>query len=127
MLIWVTGVCGMPFWVYLAAFVYPGMSLAMLRSFAEHRASPEANERTAIVENATILGPLFLFNNLHVAHHMRGGLPWYRLPTFYRLNRAALIELNGGLVYNSYLEVARRYLLKPHDSPLHPAWSSPAA
>ena len=126
-LIWVTGVCGMPFWVYLAAFVYPGMSLAMLRSFAEHRASPEANERTAIVENATILGPLFLFNNLHVAHHMRGGLPWYRLPTFYRLNRAALIELNGGLVYNSYLEVARRYLLKPHDSPLHPAWSSPAA
>ena len=121
-LIWVIGVCGMPFWVYVAAFVYPGMSLAMVRSFAEHRASPEANERTAIVENAKILGPLFLFNNLHAAHHLRGGLPWYRIPTFYRLNRAALIERNGGLVYNSYLEVARRYLLKPHDSPLHPEW-----
>jgi len=121
-LIWAVGVCGMPFWVYLAAFVYPGMSLAMVRSFAEHRASPEANERTAIVENAKILGPLFLFNNLHAAHHLRGGLPWYQIPTFYRLNRAALIERNGGLVYNSYLEVARRYLFKPHDSPLHPEW-----
>ena len=65
---------------------------------------------------------IFLFNNLHAAHHLRGGLPWYRIPTFYRLNRAALIEHNGGLVYNSYLEVARRYLLKPHDSPLHPEW-----
>ena len=86
------------------------------------RTSSEANERTAIVENAKILGPLFLFNNLHAAHHLRGGLPWYQIPTFYRLNRAALIEHNGGLVYNSYLEVARRYLLKPHDSPLHPEW-----
>jgi fatty acid desaturase len=99
------------------------MSLAMVRSFAEHRASSEANERTAIVENAKILGPLFLFNNLHAAHHLRGGLPWYQIPTFYRLNRAALIERNGGLVYNSYVEVARRYLLKPHDGPLHPEWS----
>ena len=121
-MIWVIGVCGMPLWVYVAAFVYPGMSLAMVRSFAEHRAAGEANERTAIVENAKILGPLFLFNNLHVAHHMRGGLPWYQIPTFYRLNRAALIERNGGLVYNSYVEVARRYLLKSHDSPLHPDW-----
>jgi fatty acid desaturase len=74
------------------------------------------------VENATILGPLFLFNNLHVAHHLRGGLPWYQIPTFYRLNRAALIERNGGLVYDSYLDVARRYLLTPHDSPVHPDW-----
>jgi fatty acid desaturase len=126
-LLWVIGVCGMPFWLYLAAFVYPGMSLAMVRSFAEHRAAPDAKERTAIVENAHILGPLFLFNNLHVAHHMRGGLPWYQLPTFYRLNRAALIERNGGLVYNSYFDVARRYLLKPHDGSVHPDWSARTA
>ena len=119
-LIWVVGVCGMPLWVYLAAFVYPGMSLAMVRSFAEHRAAPKPEKRTAIVENARILGPLFLFNNLHVAHHLRGGLPWYQIPTFYRLNRAALIERNGGLVYRSYFDVARRYLLTPHDRPVHP-------
>ena len=99
----------------------------MVRSFAEHRASPEPEKRTAIVENARILGPLFLFNNLHVAHHLRGGLPWYQIPTFYRLNRAALIERNGGLVYDSYFDVARRYLLTPHDRPVHPDWSGRAA
>ncbi len=34
--------------------------------------------------------------------------------------RDALIEINGGLVYDGYLDVARRFLLKPHDAPRHP-------
>jgi len=86
------------------------------------------NDRAgAIVENALILGPLFLFNNLHAAHHLRHRLPWYRLPKFYRLNRAALIERNGGLVYQGYFDVARRYLLRRHDSPVHPGWDRRAA
>ena len=126
-LAWVIGVCGMPLWIYVAAFVYPGMSLAMVRSFAEHRAAAEPERRTAIVENAKILGPLFLYNNLHVAHHLRGGLPWYQIPAFYRLNRAALIRLNGGLVYDSYFDVARRFGLKPHDRRVHPDWTGRAA
>ena len=126
-LIWVIAICHMPFWVYLACFVYPGASLAMVRSFAEHRAVPEAERRTAIVENAWILGPLFLFNNLHAAHHLRHRLPWYQLPKFYRLNRAALIKRNGGLVYRGYFDVARRYLWRPHDSPVHPGWDRSTA
>jgi fatty acid desaturase len=126
-LMWVVGVCGVPLWFYCAAFVYPGMSLALVRSFAEHRAAPHAKERTAIVENARILGLLFLYNNLHVAHHLRGGLPWYQLPKFYRLNRAALIQRNGGLLYDSYFDVARRYLLTPHDRLIHPDWRGPTA
>jgi fatty acid desaturase len=126
-LIWVVAVCRMPLWMYLACFVYPGASLAMVRSFVEHRAAPEAQRRTAIVENAWILGPLFLFNNLHAAHHLRSRVPWYELPKFYRLNRAMLIERNGGLVYDGYFDVARRYLMKPHDSPIHPGWDERAA
>ncbi len=43
-LIWIIGVCGMPVWVYVACFVYPGMSLAMVRSFAEHRSAARAGE-----------------------------------------------------------------------------------
>jgi len=121
-LLWVMFVCRMPLWLYIAAFVYPGMSLAMVRSFAEHRAAPEAERRTAIVEDARVLGLLFLNNNLHVAHHLRGYIPWYRLPKFYRLNREALIERNGGLLYRSYFDVARRYLFKPHDQSVHPSW-----
>jgi fatty acid desaturase len=126
-IIWVSVVCGMPFWIYVACFVYPGAGLAMVRSFAEHRAVPEAERRTAIVENAWILGPLFLFNNLHAAHHLRHRLPWYQIPKFYRLNRATLIERNGGLVYRGYFDVARRYLIKSHDSPIHPGWDQRAA
>jgi len=126
-LIWVMLVCRMPLWLYVAAFVYPGMSLAMVRSFAEHRTAEEAERRTAIVEDARVLGLLFLFNNLHVAHHLRGFIPWYLLPKFYRLNREALIERNGGLVYRSYFDVARRYLFKPHDQSVHPGWVRDAA
>ena len=126
-LVWVLGVCRMPFWIYFACFIYPGMSLALVRSFAEHRAAPDAEKRTAIVEGSWILGPLFLFNNLHVAHHLRGGIPWYQLPRFYRLNREALIEQNGGLVYAGYFDVARRYFLRAHDAPLHPSLFRPAA
>ena len=126
-LIWLIAICRMPLWIYVACFVYPGASLAMVRSFAEHRAVPEPEQRTAIVESALILGLLFLFNNLHAAHHLRHRAPWYQLPKFYRLNRAMLIERNGGLVYRGYFDVARRYLLRPHDSPVHPGWDRRAA
>ncbi len=125
-LVWVIGVCRMPLWLYVAAFVYPGMSLAMVRSFAEHRAAGEPEKRTAIVENAPVLGLLFLNNNLHVAHHLRGGLPWYQIPAFYRLNREALIQRNGGLVYDGYLDVFRRYGHTPHDRLVHPDWTGRA-
>jgi fatty acid desaturase len=110
----------MPLLTYLFCFAYAGTSLAMVRSFAEHRAESVVERRTAIVEKSWILGPLFLFNNLHVAHHMRHTMPWYALPRWYRINRAALIERNGGLVYDSYIDVVRRYFLRPHDQALHP-------
>ncbi len=119
-LVWVIGVCRMPFWTYLLCFAYPGTSLALVRSYAEHRAAEPEEERTAIVENSRVFGLLFLFNNLHVAHHLRPALAWYRLPELYRLNRAAFLERNGGLLYNSYFDVWRRYWRSPHDRLVHP-------
>jgi fatty acid desaturase len=117
---WLTAICDMSLTFYLAAIVYPGTALLLVRSFAEHRAAPTIGERIAIVENAAILGPLFLFNNLHAAHHERPDIPWYALPRWYRANRARLIRANGGLVYDGYGEVVRRFLLAPHDTPVHP-------
>ena len=32
----------------------------------------------AIVEGSWILGPLFLFNNLHALHHEDPAMPWYQ-------------------------------------------------
>ena len=121
------GVCGMPLQLYVWAFVYAGTALALVRSFAEHRAETQVERRTAIVEDSWLLGPLFLFNNLHVVHHLRPSLPWWKIPRWYRLNRAAVIARNGGLVYRSYFEVARLYLFKPHDAAVHPSERAAAA
>ena len=119
-LYWLIAICDMSVGFYLAAIVYPGTALLLVRSFVEHRAAPGVRERIAIVENAWILGPLFLFNNLHAAHHERPDLAWYELPRWYRANRERLIRANGGLVYDGYGEVARRFLLRAHDTPVHP-------
>lgn len=120
-LTWVLAVCDMPLWLYLAGFVYGGGSLTRLRSFAEHRYAHRHEERTAIVENGGLLGLLYLNNNLHVLHHLRPGLAWYRLPALYRREREALVARNGGLVYRGYGDVVRRYFSRMHDDPLHPA------
>ena len=119
-LAWVVGVCGISLPFYLLGIVYPGTAVLLLRSFAEHRANEGVFERTAVVENSWFFGPLFLFNNLHAAHHERPLMPWYDLPGWYRANRARLLAANGGLVYDGYCEVARRYLFTPHDAAVHP-------
>ena len=124
---WVFGVCGIGPAFYLLAVVYPSTSLLLLRSFAEHRAAEGVGERTAIVENAPVLGFLFLYNNLHAAHHERPLVPWYGLPRLYRAQRDRLVEANRGLVYDGYLDVARRFLFVPHDAALHPTHRDAAA
>jgi fatty acid desaturase len=126
-LVWVCGVCHMSFWMYLLCFVVPSRSLTSIRSFAEHRAAPRQAERTAIVENAPILGLLFLYNNLHVVHHEEPSLPWYCIPAYYREHRAALVAANGGLVYDGYADLVWRYLLTPHHAGPHPGCEAPRA
>ena len=124
---WVHTVCGLSLPFYFFAIVYPGTSLLLVRSFAEHRAANGIAERTAIVENAPVFGLLFLYNNLHAAHHAEPMMPWYEIPAWYRVNRARLLEENGGLVYDGYLDVARRYFLRRHDRPEHPTNRAPYA
>jgi fatty acid desaturase len=125
-LAWLVLVCGINPLVYFALIVYPATSLMLVRSFAEHRAESEVDERTAIVENAPIFGLLFLYNNLHVVHHENPMMPWYEIPAWYRANRDRIVAENGGLVYNSYFEIARRYFLTEHDTQIHPYGRAPA-
>ncbi len=117
---WLSLVCGMSLWLYIAGFVIPGTSLMLIRSFAEHRAESAVSRRTAIVEAYGPLALLFLFNNLHAAHHARPAIPWYRLPGFYRANRAAFVGAERGPFYAGYRDVFRRFLLRAHDKPIHP-------
>ncbi|HVO47050.1 MAG TPA: fatty acid desaturase [Steroidobacteraceae bacterium] len=118
--IWLKGVCGIPLWIYFLTMVVPANSIQLIRSFAEHRANADVPARIAIVENSWILGPIFLFNNLHSLHHESPGIPWYQCSARYREQRERLVALNGGLVYSSYFEVARRFLFRPHHVLAHP-------
>jgi fatty acid desaturase len=124
-LVWVVGVCGMPAWLYVIGLVFPATALMLIRSFAEHRAAAAVQHRTAIVEGYGPLSLLFLFNNLHAAHHERPALEWYRLPAYYRANRPRLLAANGGLLYHGYQDVFRRFLFRPHDEIAHPLGRAP--
>ena len=124
-ILWIRLVCGMPLWIYVVAMVIPANGILLIRSFAEHRARPEVRRRVALVEGSWLLGPLFLFNNLHALHHEAPAIPWYQYNARYARERERLIAENGGLVYRTYFEVARRYLFRPHDVLRHPSGRVP--
>ncbi|MBP5855736.1 fatty acid desaturase [Marivibrio halodurans] len=117
---WVVAICGMPFWLYLVGIVYPGLSLGLMRSYVEHRPGPDQDSRCAIVEGGPLTRLLFLNNNFHLVHHVRPGLPWYRIPAVYRADKAGWLARNGGYRYRGYWDVIGRHLLWAKDSPLHP-------
>jgi fatty acid desaturase len=106
--------CAIPVWAYVLLFVYPGLSLTLLRSFAEHIASSDPSSRTVTVEAGPFLSLLFLNNNLHALHHANPALPWYAL------SRLARQSPQPTLRYGGYREIARRFLLRPIHAPVHP-------
>ena len=112
--------CGIPLLEYMLLFVYPGMSLTLLRSFLEHQADPLPAHRTAIVQSHTFLSLLFLNNNLHALHHEQPGLAWYQLPSVWRADRRDILQRNGGYYYSGYLSLFKQYLFKPKAHPRHP-------
>jgi fatty acid desaturase len=116
----ISGVCRMPWWQYCLLVAYPGLSLGLLRAFTEHRAAEDSHERTASVESNVLFGMLYLYNNLHVAHHLKPTMPWYDIPEYYRTNRAELLKGNGHFVYRGYAELAKRWMFVPVFSPVHP-------
>ena len=119
--LWLLLTPGMDFWTYAVA-AYAAYGILKIRTFLEHRAHEKARGRTVIVEDRGPLALLFLNNNLHVVHHARPGVPWYRLPDLYRTRRAEWLRRNEGYLYRSYAEVFRRHLLTPKDPVPHPLW-----
>jgi fatty acid desaturase len=103
---------GMPFWQYYLLIAYPGISLALVRSYCEHQAAEAVDHRTIIVEASPFWSLLFLNNNLHVAHHARPALAWYKVPAFYRAERDRLIAQNNGYLMKGYGEIFGRFFLK---------------
>lgn len=111
---------GMPLWKYILLIAYPGISLALVRSFCEHQAAESVAHRTIAVEASPFWSLLFLNNNLHVAHHDRPALAWYRLPAYYRAERARLIAGNNHYLMRGYGEIFRRFFLRPKEPVPYP-------
>ncbi len=120
MLLLVTKVFDISVVQYLVVFVYPGLVFGMMRGFTEHRWGERPGERTAVVESNWVFGLLFLWNNLHVVHHVFPTLPWWKVPRVWRQHRERIQAHNGGFVFRGYGEIARRWLVTPNFIPIHP-------
>jgi len=119
--VWLVAVCDVPLWQYGLLYVYPGLSLTLLRSFAEHRTAADQAHRTAIIEGDPLTRLLFLNLNFHAVHHDQPGLAWYALPAAYARDRNAILARNGGYRISGYFRLLRENFLAPRDHPVHPA------
>ena len=115
----VVAVMGVPLWQYLLGATYLGTALTLMRSYCEHR-WVEGATRSAVVRSGRFFSMLYLYNNLHHVHHADPGVPWYRLSA-HAENTGGYEEARAGAgLYRGYLELARRFLLRPFDHPVHP-------
>ncbi len=115
----VVAVMGVPLWQYLLGATYLGTALTLMRSFCEHR-WVEGATRSAVVRSGRFFSMLYLYNNLHHVHHADPGVPWYRLSA-HAENTGGCEEARAGAgLYRGYLELARRFLVRPFDHPVHP-------
>lgn len=108
---WLIAIAHMPLWKYVLAFVYPGTSLTLLRSFAEHRADALPARRTTVVEAGLFFRLLFLNNNFHVAHHAAPKAPWFELPRIWAAQRAEFVRQAPDLVHPGYGALVRERLI----------------
>jgi fatty acid desaturase len=111
--------CEMPVWQYVLLIAYPGISLALVRSYCEHQAAEDIGHRTIIVECSLFWSLLFLNNNLHLPHHEKPKLAWYKLPEYYRQEGTRLIDQNNGYLM-SYAEIFRRYFFHAKEPIAYP-------
>ncbi|KPP86048.1 MAG: Fatty acid desaturase [Rhodobacteraceae bacterium HLUCCO07] len=121
---WMVRFGQMPVWAWLVS-TYAALSILKIRTFLEHRAHETVPGRTVIIEDRGLLALLFLNNNLHVVHHSRPGVPWYRLWSVYQDEREAFRTANDHYHYRSYGEVFRRYFFRSKDPVPHPLWKRP--
>lgn len=108
---------GLALWVYVAGVSWGGGALALLRSFAEHRAV-NGGTRSAVVRSGWFFSLLYLNNNLHHTHHAQPWVPWFALPTAHIALGGDRAAADGAGLYRGYHEIAWRYLVRPLDRPV---------
>ncbi|WP_248739168.1 fatty acid desaturase [Pseudomonas sp. MWU12-2029] len=120
MLVFIACYSVLPVWHYLLLISIPALSIAMVRSYYEHRPHTQPEQRTVLNEAGWPWRWLFLNLNFHLVHHDLPKLAWYDLPKAYRMRREQWIERSGGFLVQGYGQLWRRHGIKPIDSPQHP-------
>lgn len=116
---------GMPLWVYLLGASWMGMSVTLLRSFAEHR-PVVTGTRSAVVHANWFFALLFLNNNLHHTHHARPGVAWYDLPRAHSSSGSDDAAAAGAGLYPGYAAIVRRYAFRPFAHPVYHPMPAPS-
>ncbi|MBT4441721.1 MAG: fatty acid desaturase [Oceanospirillaceae bacterium] len=107
-------------WQYLVFCVWPGLSLTLARSYAEHRPGNNNHERCAIIEGSWFTRVLFMNVNIHQVHHEFPKLPWFMVYPHWQRHRQAIIKRNGGYYYRGYWSLIKQTLWRQKDSPIYP-------
>lgn len=110
----------LPVWHYLLLISVPALSIAMIRSYYEHRPHAQPEQRTVLNEAGWPWRWLFLNLNFHLVHHDLPGLAWYDLPKVYYTRREQWQARSGGFLVQGYGQLWRQNGFKPIDSPQHP-------
>lgn len=119
--VWFLKLCQIELWFYALAVAYPAMSVLLVRSFVEHRASEQVKHRTAVVEAGSLMSLLFLNNNLHAVHHKYPTVPWHELPALWSEQKEQVIAENDHYHFpGGYLSVAKQWLFKRREPVVHP-------
>jgi len=118
--IWVVGVCGIPLWQYVLLYVWPGVSLTVLRSYLEHQGRDAVGHRTVIVQSGPVMSFMYLNNNLHALHHLEPATVWHQRPRRFRVRRNEIYALNNGYRYGSYGDIVWHHLFRAKEPVVHP-------
>ncbi|MFC3532226.1 fatty acid desaturase [Vogesella facilis] len=105
---------------YLLGVAYPALSLAMVRSFYEHRAQAAPAARSVINEAALPWRLLFLNLNYHLVHHQHPGVAWYHLRRLFLARREHYLQQCAGFHETGYLALLWRHRRQPVISEFHP-------
>jgi fatty acid desaturase len=121
LLLLVNRIAGIGAWHYVLGIAYPALSIAMVRSYYEHRAAGDCKHRIVINEASWLMRLLYLNNNYHLVHHDLPSLPWYLIARVYQANRQDYLLRSGQFLVPGYGHLLRRFGLKAVDHPVHPA------
>jgi fatty acid desaturase len=120
MLLFIARYSVLPVWHYVFLISVPALSIAMVRSYYEHRPHAQPEQRTVLNEAGWPWRWLFLNLNFHLVHHDLPGLAWYDLPRAYHARREQWLARSGGFLVQGYGQLWRENGLRAIDSPQHP-------